>query len=359
MSERNPKLLVAGGGTGGHVFPGLAIAEAWVRSGGEAVFVGTPQGQETTHVPKAGFELHLLNVGRLKGYGLLFKIKTLLGLPKALWQAKGILRKENPDVVLGIGGYASGPACIVAAFTGRFVALADQNAHPGLTNRVLSRFAKVVYTSFEESAAFFPSKKVNCFGNPIRAQISKSAYEISKDEFHVFVFGGSQGAVGMNRLWLEALALIPDCWNKLRIVHQAGATDEDEIKEFYHKNNLKAEVSRFFDDMSERYRWSHLLVCRSGAGTVTELALCGRPAVLVPYPQAADDHQTKNARAFVHGGGCWLMPQDSDPSELAAILKESMEHPESLAKKATIMETLARPNAATDIVSDLKRRVNV
>lgn len=348
------KLLIAGGGTGGHIFPGIAIAEEWRRRGGEVLFVGTRQGQEGKLVPQNGFALKFLDVGSIKGGGIGKKIKTIAGLPRALCQARGLLKSERPDAVLGIGGYASGPLCLAAAMACGNTAVTDQNVQPGLTNRILGKFVKKVFLSFESSAAFFPRRKIVITGNPVRSQISYHEYSAPQEVLNVFVFGGSQGATALNDGFLQALDDAKDLWSRLSIVHQAGKDDFETIEAFYRERGIRAVVARFFDDMDARYREAHVVICRSGAGTMTELALSGRPAVFVPYPYAADDHQTKNAALFVENGAAWMIAQkDLRAADLAAMLRDFLAHPEALVMKAKAARSLAKPDAAKLIVDEL------
>lgn len=348
------KLLIAGGGTGGHIFPGIAIAEEWQRRGGKVVFLGTPKGQEIRLIPQAGFALRLLEVGTLKGGGIARKIKTIMGLPRALWQAFKILRTEKPAVVLGIGGFASGPGCLVAWLMGIPTAITDQNAHPGFTNRVLGRFVKRVFISFTPAGAFFPQKKVVLTGNPVRASFVSTTYESPRDKINLLIFGGSQGALAINQAFTDALDKLQDFWPRLHIEHNSGKTDEQRLKNYYQDKPLDAEVSPFFNDMHARLPRAHLVIARSGAGTLTELALCGKPAILIPYPFAADDHQKKNADVFVSAGAAQLFLQSEVSGEkLAALIREFIRDPAQLKSMAVKCLALAKPHAARDIVDGL------
>lgn len=356
MDAGGKKLLIAGGGTGGHVFPGLAIAQEWTRRGGSVIFVGTPKGLENRLIPAAGYELHTIEVGTFKGSGVLSKIRTLLGLPRALFIAWKILRTERPDVVLGIGGFASGPACLAAWLMRLPTAITDQNAHPGLTNRILGKFVQRIFISFEPARSFFPAHKVSLTGNPVRADFAPSPYRASTDgeKFNILVFGGSQGAVAINQAFTAALDQLRDFWPRLHIEHNAGASDENHLAKFYREHGLSAEVSPFFSDMNERLARAHLVICRSGAGTLTELALCGRPAILIPYPFAADDHQKKNAAVFVDGGASWMIEQeDLQAAFLAEKIADLIRHPEKLRQAAENAHLLAMPDAAQKIVDEL------
>lgn len=350
------KLLIAGGGTGGHIFPGIAIAEEWQRRGGKVVFVGTKRGQESVLVPKYGFPLRYLQVGSLKGAGVTGKLKTMAGLPAALWQALRLLKAEKPDAILGIGGYASGPLCLAACLLGMNTAITDQNSHPGLTNRILGRFVKKVFLSFAPSAGFFPRKKIIMAGNPVRSQIALVPYIAPQSALNIFVFGGSQGAVALNTAFTAALDLMKPFWSKMRVTHQAGKTDLAALQEFYVSRGIAADVRSFFDDMNSLYARAHVVICRSGAGTLTELALSGRPAILVPYPFAADNHQVKNAELFVASGAAWMIEQkELSAQHLQEMLCSFFKNPQELVQKAAAMRAMAKPDAAKVIVDEMMK----
>lgn len=355
---KSPKLLIAGGGTGGHVFPGIAIAEEWRRRGGVVVFVGTKTGKEMELVPQAQFSLRTLSVGRLKGLSLLKKLKTLVLLPGAFWSAARILREEHPAAVVGIGGYASGPICLMARLKGYHTAIQDRDIPAGFTNKILGKFVHTVFTSFEQSRIFFSSRKVICTGNAIRTQIRTTPYVLPKDMFCLLIFGGSLGAVPMNEMVLQAVDQNKQLWPRLKIFHQAGKTDEEVLKKFYWERNIQAVVERFFDNMNTLFQQAHLVICRSGAGTLSELAISGRPAVLIPYPFAADDHQRRNALVFVDAGAAWMIPQGLEhTASLSEVLRQVVDKPEELIVKAQRMLKLARPDATKEIVDELWGKV--
>lgn len=348
------KLLIAGGGTGGHIFPGIAIAQEWERRGGEVVFVGTRQGQEMGLIPKHGFVLQTLRVGRLKGGSWVRKMMTILGLPFSLLQAFGILWRYRPGVILGIGGYASGPTCVAAKLCGIPTAILDQNVQPGMTNRILGKIVRRVFVSFKESEIFFPKSKLVVTGNPVRSVISFFPYEIPKEGFHLFIFGGSQGAQALNDAVLGMIRSHPSVARGLNIVHQTGAADVERIRDFYREKGVSAMVDSFFDNMNDLYRRAHLVLCRAGAGTLTELALSGRPAILVPYPFAADDHQKKNAEVFVATGAAWMVAQkDLTPQVLFNKIDYLKNHPEALSLCANKVAAMAVPDAAERVVQGL------
>lgn len=348
------KLLIAGGGTGGHIFPGVAVAERWRAQGGDVVFVGTERGKEKEILPKYGFDVKYVSVGSLKGGKFFAKLKTLGRLPKALCQSFKVIREVKPDLILGIGGYASGPLLIAAWMKRMKTTIMDQNAQPGLTNRILGKLVKKVFISFAESSPFFPKGKVVLTGNPMRSQIVFSNYKIPENDFCIFVFGGSQGAKAINENFLDAINRLPELWGKTKIWHQARTEEVESIKNFYAERKIAAVVQAFFDNMNELYQKAHLVICRAGAGTVTELAMSGRPALLIPYPYAADDHQKKNAQVFERQGAAWILEQHELTGEkLAAKILELKNTPQELERAAKAAKELAKPNAAQKIVDEL------
>lgn len=350
-------LLIAGGGTGGHIFSGIAVAQSWVEHGGKVVFVGTHRGQEGKIVPEYGFELRFIKVGRFKGGSILNKLWTLLGLPFAMIRACQILKREKPVAVLGIGGYASGPTIMAAWMMGLYTAVLDQNVHPGLTNRILGKIVKKVFVSFPATKKFFSKKKTSLTGNPVRTKVQCSDYKVPTNDFCLFVFGGSQGASVLNQKFLEAAARLPNLWQEFEIYHQAGVNDIEKIKIFYKENRIRATVSSFFDNINEIYEKAHLVICRAGAGTVTELAMSGRPAILIPYPFAADDHQKKNADFFVQAHAAWMIEQRNLTGErLAEKIYSLRKHPQELEAYAHAMKQLAKPDAAKAIVGALLQK---
>ena len=352
------RLLVAGGGTGGHLFPGLALAdEVKTRHPrNDVMFVGTARGLEGRVVPKAGFALELIDVGPLKGQGLFGLIKGLFRLPKALFQSLRILGKFDPDVVVGVGGYASGPVLVAAWLKGIPTAIQEQNALPGLTNKLLGKIVKACFISFEEARAFFPAKTVHLLGNPIRgAFLEVYLHEKQPDErLSILVTGGSQGAHGLNLPVAEAIEeLAPELGKRLKLVHQTGEKDAGEIAARYQKlSNTGADLEArpFIDEMAKAYGAADLLVCRAGATTIAELTVCKKPAILVPFPFAADDHQTVNGRAMVAAGAALLIPERELTGErLAKELRALDKGRDQLKKMGRQSGLLGRPEAAREI----------
>lgn len=352
------RVLIAGGGTGGHLFPGLALAEE-VKTRhprNDVLFVGSPRGLEVTAVPKAGFPLRIIDVGPLKRQGLLGLLKGLFKLPIAVWQSVRILRDFDPDVVVGVGGYASGPLVLVAWLLRIPTAVQEQNALAGFTNRVLGRIVDACFTAFEDAQAGFPARKVHLLGNPIRrAFLDNYLHEKAPDErLTVFVTGGSQGAHGLNLRVADAVEqLAPGLGARLKVIHQTGKKDEAEVAARYARlaaTGAELSAVSFIDDMARTYAQADLLVCRAGATTIAELTVCKKPAILVPFPFAADDHQTVNARSLVTAGAAVLIQEkDLDGARLAAELRALAGDRERLKKMARASGLLGRPEAAREI----------
>jgi UDP-N-acetylglucosamine--N-acetylmuramyl-(pentapeptide) pyrophosphoryl-undecaprenol N-acetylglucosamine transferase len=354
------KVLIAGGGTGGHLFPGLAVADELRARGGEVVFVGTQRGIETRVVPAAGYRLELLSVSGLARMGVVNTLRGLGRLPGAFAQAFRILRGFAPDVVLGVGGYASGPVGMVAALGGWPLALQEQNSVPGFTNRTLGRFAREIFLAFEDARAAFPGDRCHVTGNPVRANFLTAAaahagIRTSSDgKGRVLIVGGSQGARAVNELVVAAMQF--NTGRGFNVVHQCGAAEVEKVTDAYRRTAVASfEVVPFIEDMAGAYAEADVVVARSGALTLAELAVMGRPAILIPLPTAADDHQTKNAAAFERAGAAIVLAQaDAKPEILAAKLAALMEAPDRRARMAAAMQSLARPDAARLVADRLE-----
>lgn len=317
------KLVIAGGGTGGHLFPGIAVAEALldIDPGSSVLFVGTEKGIEARAVPKAGFPLELIEVGGLKRVGLAKQVKTLLALPKSLTRSRAILRNFGADAVLGVGGYASGPVLAAARTMGLPTAICEQNSVPGMTNKILARLVDRVFVTFDASRAHFPGNKAELVGNPVRRTFLEAAKRAAPplEKGLVFTFGGSQGARPLNENVPRALEILRKRGrNEVHALHQAGKDAVDGVQAAYAQAQVPAEVTSFIDDMVSCYRRAHVVICRAGATSCAEIGALGVPAILVPFPQAADDHQTKNARDMEQVGAAILLPQSElTPERLA------------------------------------------
>jgi UDP-N-acetylglucosamine--N-acetylmuramyl-(pentapeptide) pyrophosphoryl-undecaprenol N-acetylglucosamine transferase len=352
------RLLVAGGGTGGHLFPGLALGEE-VKTRhprNDVLFVGSARGIEAREVPKAGYPLRIIDVGPLKRQGFFGLLKGLFRLPKSLFQSIKILRQFDPDVVVGVGGYASGPVVFAAWLLGIATAIQEQNALPGFTNRALGHIVRAVFTAFPEAAAGFPAGKTHLLGNPIRRAFLDNYLHTKPptERLGIFVTGGSQGAHMLNLRVAEALEILsPQIGSRLRVLHQTGVKDQPEIAGRYEKLKglgLEASATAFIDDMPRAYAEADLLVCRAGATTIAELTVCKKPALLAPFPFAADDHQTVNARSLVQAGAARLLPEKGLTGEKLANELRTLEADRSqLARMSRASGVLGRPEAAREI----------
>ena len=357
------RVLIAGGGTGGHVFPGIALAEEVVgrHPENDAVFVGTARGLEATVVPAAGYPIELIRVKGLKGKGLGTTLGNLLLLPGALFASVSILRRWRPDVVVGVGGYASGPVVLAAWLLGIPTAVQEQNAAAGLTNRVLGRFVRAVFTAFPEAAGQFPKKKVQQLGNPIRKGMLDNFMRPAAphDRPHLLVFGGSQGAHALNMRVVEALPHLADLRGRLTLTHQTGARDREPVQQAYAATGFAPDVREFITDMVSAYASADLVVCRAGATTLAELTVCQKPSILIPFPFAADDHQVLNARSLVEAGAAVMIEERDLTGELLAReIRAILTHPERRAQMARSAGRLGAPQAAREIIdvcSDLCR----
>ncbi|HTO99438.1 MAG TPA: undecaprenyldiphospho-muramoylpentapeptide beta-N-acetylglucosaminyltransferase [Myxococcales bacterium] len=352
------RLLVAGGGTGGHLFPGLALGEE-VKTRhprNDVLFVGSATGIEAREVPKAGYPLQLIDVGPLKRIGLLRFLRGLFRLPIALWQSARILRKFDPDVVVGVGGYSSGPVVLAAWMMRKPTAIQEQNALPGFTNRVLGRIVDAVFVAFPEAQASFPQRKTHLLGNPIRRAFLDNYLHTKApgERLGLFVTGGSQGAHVLNLKVAEAIEMLaPDIGGRLQVLHQTGVKDQAEIAARYEAlraTGLEARAVAFIDDMARAYAGADLMVCRAGATTIAELTVCKKPAILVPFPYAADDHQTVNARSLVESGAALLLPEAGlTAAKLAGELRTLEADRPRVAKMGRASGMLGRPEAAREI----------
>ena len=360
------RLLVAGGGTGGHVFPGIALAQEVVgrHPANDVVFVGTSRGLEATAVPRAGFPHELVDVRGLKGKGLLGVVAGLLRLPIALAQSWRILRRWAPDAVVGVGGYASGPVVLAARLMGLPTAIQEQNAIPGLTNRILGHVVQVVFTAFPEAGRHFPARKVQMLGSPIRRSLLENYMRPVKKtdaRLHLLVFGGSQGAHALNMRVIEALPHLADLRERLRVTHQTGARDREQVERGYRACGFAPDVREFISDMSAAYADSDLVVCRAGATTLAELTVCKRPSILVPFPAAADNHQLWNARSLVDAGAAVMIEERDLTGELlAAEIRRLLLDPAARDRMERAAGRLGAPQAASEIaavvVEMVKRR---
>lgn len=355
------RIVIAGGGTGGHLFPGVALAHEFQRQrpGAGILFVGTARGLETKIIPREGFELRLIPIGGWVGQKGIRKIKTLMQLPAGLWRSWRILRDVRPDLVIGVGGYASGPVLAMSVVMRSLRVLVEPNAVPGLTNRLFGSWVDRIYLSFEDTRRWFKDRAasgaIRVFGNPVRRDIlstgGRPAEAAGKPT--LLVMGGSQGSRSINRALVEALTGL-DAWkNRIRIVHQAGEKDAEWVQMGYSEKGFDAVVTPFLSPVSEAYRAADLVICRSGATTVAELTACGRPAILVPFPWATHGHQEKNARALVEAGAAeMILENDLTGERLARTITTLLTEPGRLDQMAERSRRLGRPDATEKIVMD-------
>jgi UDP-N-acetylglucosamine--N-acetylmuramyl-(pentapeptide) pyrophosphoryl-undecaprenol N-acetylglucosamine transferase len=346
------RVLIAGGGTGGHVIPALAIARE-LRDAHEAEvrFVGTARGLETRLVPEAGFPLELIKVGQLKGVSLMTRVRTLADLPLGVARCVSLLRSFKPDVVIGVGGYASGPA-MMAAILLRIPTLAfEPNAVPGLANRLVGKHVSAAAVNFEETRRFFRNARVT--GIPVRREFFDIPQKPAAETKRLLVFGGSQGARVLNEIMPKIVTRLLEVVPGLEIVHQAGGKHGESTKETYQKVLLtwdRVRVQPYLDDMVAEFAAADLMLCRSGASTMAELAAAGKPSVLVPFPQAADDHQRKNADAFVAAGASVLIVETKlTEDKLLAALTDLLTSNVIRNEMAQRARSLAYPQAVEEI----------
>ncbi len=353
------KLLVAGGGTGGHLFPGIAIAEELLTrqpNRNDVLFVGTARGIEARVVPQRGYKLELIEIAGLKGMGLLRALSTLARLPRAVLQAAKILRAFKPDVVVGVGGYASGPVLIAAFFLRIPTAVQEQNALPGLTNRVLAKVARRVFTAFPEATARLPKRKVSLLGNPIRRAFLDNYLSSDRphDSFNLLIFGGSQGATVLNDAAIAAIPhLSPALRARLKVVHQTGSREVEKVRAGYEAAGVEARVLDFIDDMSGAYAEADAILCRAGATTLAEITVAKKAAVLVPFARAADNHQELNARSIVEAGAAVMVLERELSGERLAKELEELQARERRQRMERAAGRVGRPEAARDIVDAL------
>jgi UDP-N-acetylglucosamine--N-acetylmuramyl-(pentapeptide) pyrophosphoryl-undecaprenol N-acetylglucosamine transferase len=344
------RAILAGGGTGGHVIPALAIANQLKKSyDAEVLFIGTARGIENRLVPAAGFPLQLVQVGALNNVSLITRLKTMFDLPRAIWSAAGMLNEFAPDVVIGVGGYASGPAMLAAVMKHIPTLAFEPNVVPGFANKVVAKFVSGAAVHFEETAEYFRHAEVT--GVPVR----QAFFDIPTKRTGLptlLVFGGSQGAHAINQAMLRSLPELRRQAARIRIIHQTGERDYNDALAAYRDAGDSAEVFKFIDDMPAAFAHADLVVCRSGASTVAEIAAAGKPAVFVPFPRAADDHQRVNAEAFAKSGAAVVVEESKlEGVWLAETIAALLQDPARLQKMSGAARSLAHPNAAQDIAA--------
>ena len=353
-------MIIAGGGTGGHLFPGLALAEEFKKrdSSTEVVFVGTEHGIEARIIPREGYPLKFLRTEGIVGRSLLKKTKAGFKLLLSFVDANRILKEVMPDIVIGVGGYASGAIVFAAGMKSIPTMIHEQNSVPGLTNKMLGNVVQRICVTYQESRSSFPMGKTFLTGNPIRARILKgdkeSAYKLfslEKDLFTVFVFGGSSGAKSINRAMVDTLNHLGDLKDKIQFLHQTGSADFDNIREAYRKAGVKAMIAPFIYQMAEAYSIADIVISRAGATTLAELTALGKPAILIPYPFAAGRHQEFNAIKLREMGAAFMILDNELNGEIIAEHISDMYKNDSLrADMQRASRGLGSPDACTRIV---------
>ncbi|MEK6773718.1 MAG: undecaprenyldiphospho-muramoylpentapeptide beta-N-acetylglucosaminyltransferase [Bdellovibrionota bacterium] len=356
--HQRKKIVIAGGGTGGHIYPAIAMARALLKKDPDIDihFVGTAQGLETKIIPREGWPLHLLNVGKLNYAGsYLKKLMTLLRIPWAFVQSSALLFELKPQAVLGVGGYASGPFVLIASLLGFRASLWEPNAIPGLTNRWLSRFVRRSYIVFEDARKFLHSNEIKLVGLPVRevleSQIEKHAPR-TDNFFHVLVFGGSQGARAINQVVCEAILSEFEWRKNIKFMHQTGPLDFADIQNKY-KDQKQIEAREYLHDMEKQYAWADLVICRAGASTVAEIAACGKATLFIPLPWAADDHQVKNAQTLVDASAAdMILQKDLSKDVLVKKIQDLSQDPAKLKSFESKVKMFYKAKAA-DRMADL------
>jgi UDP-N-acetylglucosamine--N-acetylmuramyl-(pentapeptide) pyrophosphoryl-undecaprenol N-acetylglucosamine transferase len=354
------RIAVAGGGTGGHLFPGIAIAQEFMTRNvhNEIIFVSTGNPLEQRILSNMNFKLARITVEGIKGRGLWNQLRALFKLPKGIFDALRILRRFKPDLIVGLGSYSAGPVVLAGRLLGVNVALHEQNLLPGITNRLLARLADIIFISFEESKLQFKYRNVQFSGNPVRHDFLPDSRQSKTDEgadsarspFTILIVGGSQGAHRINETVAEALNRL-DRKDGFYFIHQTGKADEDMVKAAYDRQGVPAMVQPFFDNMAELYRKADLIICRAGATTVAEITALGKASIFIPFPYAADDHQALNARSLSKSGAAeMILEKELSAKVLVEKILHYVEHPEALAEMAQKARAFGNPDAAADIV---------
>lgn len=353
-------IIIAGGGTGGHVFPAIAIAKELKKTFPDAgiTFVGTTRGIESKIAPKEGFDIRFIRSEGLVGKNLFKTIKSALKLPLSFSDSRRILKELQPELVLGVGGYSSGPVLLCASLMGIPTMIHEQNTIPGLANKILGRFVDTIAVTYHESLNYFPRDKTYLTGNPIRSEIltgdrerGYKTFSLDKKLFTIFVFGGSLGASRINSAVSEALAYLEPYKDRIQFLHQTGDKDFDTVREAYRVREFRGTVIPFAHEMADAYAAADLIISRAGATTLAELTACGKAAILIPYPFAAGKHQEINARKLWDiGAAQMILDRDLNGKTLADLVKYMLEDPDAIGQMERISKSLGNPEAAARIL---------
>ncbi len=358
-TTRHIRLIVTGGGTGGHLFPGISLAQAMMLAdpGCEVLFIGTERKIDKTALSNLGFATRSIKSQGIKGKSFIAVLKALFQQPLALWEAAGIIRRFKPDLVFGVGGYVTGPVILAARLLGVTTCIHEQNSIPGLANKLLGYIANKIFVSLPGSEKYFPASKTILSGNPVRNTILKVSREAKpesgQESSTLLILGGSQGARRLNSLMLEAAENI---LSKLSpppfIIHQTGGHDKDHVQRKYVELGLNARVQDFFSDMAEIYSQADLIISRAGATTLAELTVFHKPVILIPFPFAADNHQEINGQYLVEAGaGLMFRQADLTGDKLGMEIKRVLEDKKLLAEMADNSGKVARPEATDTIIN--------
>jgi UDP-N-acetylglucosamine--N-acetylmuramyl-(pentapeptide) pyrophosphoryl-undecaprenol N-acetylglucosamine transferase len=355
------KLLIAGGGTGGHVFPAMAIAREWLSRGSEreVVLVGTTRGIEMKLVPQAGLPLETLRVAGLKGKGGSTLLKNLFKLAPAMLDAARVFKKHKPIAAFGVGGYAAGPMLLTTWMHGIPNVIFEPNAEPGFTNKSLARISTRIATGYEVSARTWGAKAV-VTGCPVRPEFLTIAQRIPQKPLRVLITGGSQGALPVNRAFVDAMDFLATRKNEMSIVHQTGERDYDAVRTAYARHEIFAEVVPFLGNMPERFAWADIIVCRAGAITAAEVAAAGRAAIFIPFGRATDSHQLRNAQEMAtQGAGRVITEQELTGERLSKEIFALLDGPQQIERMSVAARKLSWPNATCDIVNLIEEAAGI
>ncbi|GAB4542155.1 MAG: undecaprenyldiphospho-muramoylpentapeptide beta-N-acetylglucosaminyltransferase [Thermodesulfovibrionia bacterium] len=354
------RIIIAGGGTGGHLYPGVAIAKGLKRLIPDAriVFVGSAGGIEAKVIPREGFEVRFIRSEGIVGYNILRKMRALMKIPLSIKDSYRIIKEIMPDGVLGVGGYSSGPVVLCASMMGIPTMIHEQNSIPGTTNRILGRFVKAIAVTYHDSMAFFPADKTYLTGNPVREEIRFGSREngyrifgLHDGLFTIFVFGGSKGASHINSAVTEALVYLRDYKDKVQFLHQTGEKEFDSVREAYLRHEFKGTVIPFIHNMADAYAVADLVISRAGATTIAEVTACGKASILIPYPFAADDHQLANAkRLWDMGAAQVILDNELNGKTLADHIRHLIDEPDAINEMERMSRSLGGHDATKKII---------
>jgi UDP-N-acetylglucosamine--N-acetylmuramyl-(pentapeptide) pyrophosphoryl-undecaprenol N-acetylglucosamine transferase len=351
-------IVMAGGGTGGHVMPLLAVARELQADGHQSVFIGTRNGFEAKLVPRAGFPLEFIEIGGLNRVGMMRTLRSLAQLPLSVRRSLQLLEKHQPSAIFSLGGYAAGPVVLAALWKKSPLVVMEPNAMPGLTNRKIGRFVRRALLSFPDAARFFPPGKSEITGLPVRPEFFKLARKQRDAKLTILITGGSQGSRTLNQAAHGSWSYFREARFPVRFIHQTGTAAHAGLAQKFAESGLEGQLAPFIDDMPAAFARADLVICRAGAGAVAELAAAGKPSILVPLPTAADQHQLRNAEAFQKAGASVLVPDsEMDGGRLFEEVEKLRTHPELLQRMGERARTFAHPDAARRAANVLEETI--